>query len=498
MQRKEKLEKAVSLVNPFIKKRAEASIEELLKDLTILGSGSVNIILNYPDKEKAERFIDKVTDIILEYSEKMPAYQLTWTKNQEKIFEELQDEFPGICRLINERKRQEKFVDNFKKRIRGLERSIKDRVSAVAPEEVIEKTRLEAKNTFDFESIGEILEENNITDEDLKNEIKQEMDDAKEKTLSYIEVMEKMPPVKLYYYKTGNGGVACKININTGSYRYTRGEKRAIRRNKGEDREEYPLIISAHYLLDFLYENNIHYKNILIDPKSVKTFYMFGNYTSRNLTPGFVSNWRNHDCPDLYRCTVNKDGNSRNMLGQRLPHFYKKLIEYNYYGVYVNSEITEEEARAIAKGREHTAIYKEIQSVLEAKRTTLEELEAKLAANRAYERRIQNIIDDNRDVILDFLKNEFRDRIVSEDPLRINDAFGLDCGFLYVYTSNPGYTENARILKNSPLSSEISIGLDIQFPYNSQSLTLMRAQFNIIKEIANKYGENLYCKCVLD
>jgi len=498
MQRKEKLEKAVSLVNPFIKKRAEASIEELLKDLTILGSGSVNIILNYPDKEKAERFIDKVADIILEYSEKMPAYQLTWTKNQEKMFEQLREEFPEICRLIEDRERQKEFVGNFKKRIRNIEREIKDPVSAVAPKELIEKARLKAKNAFNFESVKEILKENNITDEDLIEEIRQELDRAKERTLSYIDDMEKMLPVKLYYYRTGNGGVSCKVNLNSGSYRYTQGRKRAVRRNKGEDQEEYPLIVSISYLLEFLDDNYIDYKNILIDERSIETFYVFENFVSERLTPGFVAQWWNYDCPDLFRCSVNKDGQGYNMLGEKLPHFYKKLVECSYYGVYVDEDITEEEARAIAKGREHTAIYKEIQSVLEAKRTTLEELEAKLAANRAYERRIQNIINNNRDVILDFLKNEFRDRIVSEDPLRINDAFGLDCGFLYVYTSNPEYTENARILKDSPLSSEISIGLDIEFPYKSQSLTLMRAQFDIIKEVARRYGENLYCKCVLD
>jgi hypothetical protein len=174
-------------------------------------------------------------------------------------------------------------------------------------------------------------------------------------------------------------------------------------------------------------------------------------------------------------------------------------VECSYYGVYVDEDITEEEARAIAKGREHTAIYKEIQSVLRAKRMTLKELEARLTENRAYERGIQEIIDDNKDEILDFLKNEFKSRIISEDPLRINDVFGPDCGFIYVYTNNPEYTENARILKNSPLSSEIKIGLDIQFPYNSQSLTLMRTQFDKIKEVVRrKTGENLYCKCILD
>ena len=496
MQREERLKEAVRLINPFGRK-SEASIEELIADLKIFDSGGANIILNYPDKEEAKRFIDKTVDVILDYSQKMPAHQLIWAKNVNKMFEEIREEFPEICRLIDGRKRQEEFVNNFKKRIKNIEREIKDPVSAVALKELLDKAREKTKNAFDFENIKQNVLKDNVTDKDLIEEIKQELNEAKERTLSYIEVMEKTPPVKLYYYKTGNR-ISCKVNINSNGYRYTVGKKRSVRWNEGEDREEYPLIVSIDYLLDFLYDNNIDCKNILIDQRSVETFYVFKNFVSEKLTPGFIANWWNYDCPDLFRCSVNKDGQGYNMLGEKLPHFYKKLVECSYYGVYVDEDITEEEARAIAKGREHTAIYKEIQSVLEAKRTTLEELEAKLAANRAYERRIQNIIDDNRDVILDFLKNEFRDRIVSEDPLRINDAFGLDCGFLYVYTSNPEYTENARILKNSPLSSEISIGLDIQFPYNSQSLTLMRAQFNIIKEIANKYGENLYCKCVLD
>lgn len=147
--------------------------------------------------------------------------------------------------------------------------------------------------------------------------------DSKKRVLDYIEAMRKTPPVKLYYYRTSSGTVSCKIKTNSCSLRYSRGMGRAIRINRGDDSAEYPLIISAHYLLDFLYKNNIDYKNILIDPQSIEVFYMFNNYTSANLTP---------------------------------------------------------------------SLYKEIYSVLEAKKMSLDELENKLKEIQEYEKWIQSVL----------------------------------------------------------------------------------------------------------
>lgn len=225
MQREERLKEAVRLINPFGRK-SEASIEELIADLKIFDSGGANIILNYPDKEEAKRFIDKTVDVILDYSQKMPAHQLIWAKNVNKMFEEIREEFPEICRLIDGRKRQEEFVNNFKKRIKNIEREIKDPVSAVALKELLDKAREKTKNAFDFENIKQNVLKDNVTDKDLIEEIKQELNEAKERTLSYIEVMEKTPPVKLYYYKTGNR-ISCKVNINSNGYRYTVGKKKS-------------------------------------------------------------------------------------------------------------------------------------------------------------------------------------------------------------------------------------------------------------------------------
>ena len=222
---------------------------------------------------------------------------------------------------------------------------------------------------------------------------------------------------------------------------------------------------------------------------------MFDNKVSCNLTSSFINSWWNYDCPDLYRCTVNKDGTGYNMLGERLPHFSTRLVEHTYIATYVDKSITEEEVELLCKGRKNTVIYKEMRSVLKAKTISETDLQQMLEENKAYEKEIQDCIESNRREILDHLASVFEDRIISKEPFKLNENFGLDCGYIYIHTSNPEYNERKRILKKSSLSSQVSTGMDIEFPYDSQSLTLMTVQFDKIREIVKREkGIELYCK----
>ena len=384
---KERLAEALKLMNPRGVKE-NCSIEELITNLRVFGSSGAGIILDHLYEDEVERLIDKTVDIILEYATKAPTEQLVLPKIINKMFEEARKTYPEICEKIDDWRRQERFSYKIKEEVRDIERRITKPISAVTPKELIEKAKKEAEEAFDYSLVEKSILEN-VSDAGLIAEVKQEFIDAKKRALSYIEIMEKKPPVKLYYYRTGNGGVACKINLNSRSYSYRRGTGRSVKSNNGNDKEYYPLIVSINNLLNFLYQNGILYKDILIDPRSIEVFYMFSNHVSQNLTPAFVEKWWNYDCPDLYRCTVNKNGQGYNMLGERLPHFTTKLVESSYYGVYVGKNITEDEACLITANRMHTEIAQEIESVLKSKNMTLDELKDRLADVQTYEQKFK-------------------------------------------------------------------------------------------------------------
>ncbi len=493
----DKVLEAIKIFNPN-KTRHKLTKEEILKEFRIFGSSGVKLIMKHFDDEVIDELINETARILLDFKEKLPVHHLLREENQKKILEKIGGKFPEVYVKIVSCKRQELIINEIKASMRETENSMKLSISAVTPESELDKAKIKAEEIFSLERIKEEYEA--LIEEEMKEKAIKIVSDSKKRVLDYIEAMRKTPPVKLYYYRTSSGTVSCKIKTNSYSLRYSRGMGRAIRINRGDDSAEYPLIISAHYLLDFLYKNNIDYKNILIDPQSIEVFYMFNNYTSANLTPSFIKRWWEHGCPDLFRCSVNKDGKGQNFLGQKLPHFSTKLVESSFYGDYlVNNDITEEEAEFLTRGYEDSSLYKEIYSVLEAKKMSLDELENKLKEIQEYEKWIQKAIDDNKDEIFDFLKSEFSDRIITEEPLRINDDFGFDCGFIRVLTTNPEYNKNAKLIKNSPLYNKINLGLDISFPYGSQSLTLMTKQFNKIREVVKREtGENLYCKTMYD
>lgn len=77
--------------------------------------------------------------------------------------------------------------------------------------------------------------------------------------------------------------------------------------------------------------------------------------------------------------------------------------------------------------------------------------------------------------------------------------FGLDKGFIVALTDNDRCNKNVKLIKNSILASEAKAGLDVHFLYDSHSLTLMRTQFDKIKEIVergvvkNKHGRRIVC-----
>lgn len=313
----------------------------------------------------------------------------------------------------------------------------------------------------------------------------------------------KEEPVKLYYYRTG-GRVAVKLKWNKKTYTYRVGRGREVRLNRGNDCNEYPYIVSVSYIEDFLYQNGVRDEDMWVDPRSIDIFYSFRDKVSINLTPSFVATWWNYDCPDLYRHTPNKYRDT-NLLGKPICHFSNKLVEVSFSADYIGDSITEEEVKALTNGYEHTRIYRTMKNVLEAKKINDE---AKIAELREkvvqFDKKIQKVIDDHKNEIFDYVKNRYPYRCYwLPEPnqygynFHIDDDFGLDCGFIYIQTSDKEYTQNRELLRQ--IDAYVFPWMNISLPYPTQSVTLKKVQFDKAKEIVQKeLGIELYAHMVLD
>lgn len=296
---------------------------------------------------------------------------------------------------------------------------------------------------------------------------------------------------KVLIYKTTGGGVSCKVKLGTIGFTYHHGERRHIRWNKGPDKDEYPLIVSFSYLEDFLSVNRVNYENIEIDSNSIDTFYGYSTWNGEkffaNLTPAKVEEWWNYDTPDLYRYTVNKERNS-SLLGLKLICFSKRLVETGWPEIYISEDITQEEVQKLSKGHEGTRLVEEMWNTLNAKKLSEEEIKVLLEEVKRYEQKIQDCIDKHKDEILSAIK-DMKD-----------DAGVPDCGFLRIYSKNPKYNEQKRLLKYAKRYDIAGIPwMNIRLPYEPQSVTIKKIEFQKVKEIvARELGEELYCTAILD
>lgn len=298
---------------------------------------------------------------------------------------------------------------------------------------------------------------------------------------------------KFCYFKSRNS-VFIKCRFKEKNYNYWSGIR--LSRNNGEDRDVYPFKIPATDLDEFLRANGIKYDEVTIDPASIPQYYCFDNKVAVNLTPAFVRKWWNSDCPQLWRVMPNTD-NSTNCLEVYLPEFMHNLVECGLGTVYVSKEITADEVSRLTKGYEDTIIAKEMFAVLKARDTSEEEKDRVLSWVKSFEEKIQRVIDNNKETIKNHLIEMYPTRIESVEPFRMDEFFGLDCGFLYVYTTDPEYISKKRVARN--LSSNRSDHMDVRFPYYFQSTTVQREMFDKVKEVVkNSLGIDLYCRVVYD
>jgi hypothetical protein len=498
------VQEAIRIMYPFNPNSKEINAKEVLKQVGVFDYRKVDALVATGSEEDLYRLIDESAKAVISFYDSLEEdkkFRIKWGENVKKMVEKVRllftDWFEKAGEMVHQITLKEQFEDKIKS---GVDR-VKRFVSAlIDTEEKAQSTKAEIDELF-----AKIKEE--IEASDLNQSAKEDLIVAMEaKTIKdcydFVDVKLVEKPVYVLYYRTGNR-VSVKANLNKNGYTYTQGRGKEVRYNKGKDREQFPLIVSVHYIEDFLYKNKVRDEDILVDTNSVDHYYSFEGFVSFNLTPSFVETWYNHDLPELYRHTPNKHRHVT-MLGMPICHFSNKLVETSWSADYIDESISEEEVQALSKEHEQSGVVREMRNVLKARKMKeegkKEELESYI---NSFDQRIQTIIDDNASTILERVAQMFPQRASiatgtdGQSILSINDNFGFDCGFLNIYPIHAEYTEKRSILRN--IDHSVAPWMNLQIPYGTQSTTVQTAQFEIIKGIVLKEtGIELIGRTVLD
>lgn len=325
------------------------------------------------------------------------------------------------------------------------------------------------------------------------------IDEISQETIELINKKEAAQPIPIKIGKRGNS-VTARVNLNQAGYGYHRGRKSDIRINKSKDKDQYPYIVALDYLQSFLDVNGIDYQDIQFSEDSIDTFYTFDGKVGYQLTEDFVSDWIAHDCPYLYRCTVNKEGWT-NMLGEQIPIGKRILIERSWHEDYVDDSITEEEYEAIRKfGMKK--LNDKMRLTLHAKgvsHKTLQKIEDEV---KAFEKEVQNFIDSKKEEVFLHLHKLYPESSIEYDEngemkLYLRNEFMMDCGFFYLFVEDEAFNEKKRILGMKGRGYGTS--LNVSLPYSSQSVVVMDRQGKFLIPLLEKeFGKRFWSRYELD
>jgi len=501
----EEVMKALAVMNGTVGMKTElTNPKETLKRLSVLPYRLIDALEETTGKEEDFLNLINVTaNTVNETYHRLlvegKQHKLHWGETREEMENVIRAHFPDWFEKADKIVRRWEIRQELKKELNSLISRVKRFTTAlISTEEEAETRKAEIRQQFS-KWLDKV--QNELNEE--KEALKKEGEEALQECLQFVDKKLAEEPVHLLYYKTGSR-VSVKVNLHKNGYTYTRGYGREIRKNKGKDMDEFPFLVSVRYIESFLHANGVRDEDIYVDPRSVDRFYSFEEVVSPNLTPAFVEEWYNRDCPVLYRHKPNKD-RGVSILGLPLCHFTTPLIEVSWSSVYIDKSLTEEEADQIIRVHDDTRIAREIRNMQEARK--LEEsgqLEKIRAHIEEYDRKVQAVIDKHAPVILKELASRFphisewRMRENGEPVLYINEnALGLDCGFLFVHSTDAEYNKKRSIL--SKTQSSVGTWMNVHMPYVCQSTTLLRAQFEIVKPIVEReLGVTLVGHTVLD
>lgn len=494
-----KVFEAIKLLDSsWIKNEGEnLSSKDFLQKLEIFDRLTLNALIKTAVEDDVILLIEEAADVLLSTYDSLDENEkraIHWFDTKKEMVKKIENAFPewfGVAKKVVE---NQMLIQQFERDIAAKERNMKLSTSALISTEE-EMNKLKGAFSKEFDVLKKEIETNSCLDTSEKKDLLCELEKSNESVMEFIERKLAEKPVHLLYFKTGNK-VHVKINLHQASYSYHKGRKRAIRINRGEDNKDFPLIVSVNYLEAFLKANEVRDEDLYIDTNSVDHFYCFEEAVSANLTPSFIRDWYKLDCPDLFRLTPNKKRHV-NMLGMPLSHFSNKLVEASWSGTFIDNEITIEEANKLMENHPNTAISEEIRAVLKSKRIKYsDEIEKFQSFVNEYDSRIQSLINQKSTQIIKELTKKFGER--GEDgEVRIKNDFGLDCGYVNIYSNDKDYVEKRSVVRNAKQS--MSQYMDITMPYLTQSTTILNFQFSLIKEIVeSEIGISLYAKTILD
>lgn len=231
-----------------------------------------------------------------------------------------------------------------------------------------------------------------------------------------------------------------------------------------------------------------NYDEVKYDQGSIERYYGFecgDNYVySTNLTENFINNWRNYDCPDLVRFSVNIN-NEKNGWGISLLVFEDILFQWDYSFDATVDELYEDEYKAFenAMGKDNNSRAWNFIKEAWMNQHSDANIDEILDEVVAYEQKIQKVIDAHSSAMEKF----------AEDLPR----YEFDCGFHMIYTRNDEISRKIRFLKSKGKRSVDY--LSIRFPGDYFSVTNTREIFNYFKSIAeNPIVAELYIQTRLD
>ena len=235
-------------------------------------------------------------------------------------------------------------------------------------------------------------------------------------------------------------------------------------------------------------KSNVHYLN----EKAIRWLQYEDNYgrihRCFNLNRGgkFFAGWMNYDCPVLELYETNQKNASCTIFGTCIPVFSETAIEVGMDNVYVSSSLSLDEVQKIANACYGSWTGEQLEAYVKNKRCSKEEVEAAKTRVEEAESEINRIIDENKDVIMQEVKDNEPDR------------FMLDCGWLNWSVYEPAsLRDDLHLLKDTGIrcSSEPKIKIGIM---GTQSTIAQSAGARKIVQILKNAGYQLSYRVHLD
>ena len=491
MEKDKLIQEALEWTNEYGVRDAETNAGKL-KAFSVFPKAMLDAIRKLATDAELDELVVVTAGAVMAQVEKLgldlsERYKLGWSENSAEICDAVQKAMPVLFHeVVIEEKRMISY-SHFEQTIEIEGRNQDKHTTALLDK--VEGTQRIKEIAQNFEIIAkEFMSDTALPDED-KNSLRQKLIRTKDKCIHFVGQKVSESPARIKFYRSGNR-VVTKVNINSSSCSYYQGEGKYIRRNKGEDKREFPFIVSAGYVESFLRNNKVREQDVLIETEGISKYYGFDEVISPSLTKSFIDKWYSYDCPTLYRFEPNTE-RSAVIAGMKPVLFETSLIETTWSDVYVDSSIDDNEIAQIIKHYPKSAITRELHMIIESRELEiLDGFDKLLQYIEEYDQKIQRVIDHHASEIV----------ARAEEALGVpfNKAdFGLDAGFLSVYNYEDEYTHKRAVLANYDLSYGKT--MKVTMPEFSMSTTIMKAQFDIAKEIVKKeLGISLYARTVLD